>query len=85
MYMASPTAARNWCGVASGLMPSLKCRGIDEAFEQICGLGPPSAAIGADRHRVCAHTLGVNVDRFNRIETRDEVCRECQDEAAKRR
>src|SRR5262245_5805024 len=68
-----------------GAHAELTCRGIDEAFEQICGLGPPSAAIGTDRHRVCAHPLDVDVDRLNRIETRDEICRACRDEAAKRR
>ena len=57
-----------------GAHVELTCCGIDEPFEQICGLGPPSAAIGANRHRACAHALDVDVDRLNRIETRDEVC-----------
>jgi hypothetical protein len=30
-----------------GAHAELTCRGIDEPFEQICGLGPPNAAIGA--------------------------------------
>ena len=71
--------------IASGLMPSSTRRGIDQALEQIGGLGPPGAAIGADRHRVGAHALDVDVDRRDRIEAGDEVCRARRDEAAKRR
>ena len=46
-----------------GAHAELARRGIDEPLEQIGGLRPPGAAIGADRHRVGAHALDVHVDR----------------------
>src|SRR5258708_28494387 len=52
-----------------GAHAELTCRGIDEALAHICSLGPPSAAIGANTHRVCAHALDGDVERPNRIET----------------
>ena len=68
-----------------GAHAELARRRIDEALEQVGGLRPPGAAIGADRHRVGAHALDVHVDRADRVEPGDEIGRARRDEAAERR
>ena len=68
-----------------GTHAELARRGIDETLEQISGLRPAGAAIGADRHGVGADAFDVDVDRADRIETGDEIGRARRHEAAERR
>ena len=68
-----------------GVHAELARRGIDEALEQISGLRPPGAAIGADRHGVGAHALDVDMDRPDRIKAGDQIGRARRNEAAEGR
>ena len=68
-----------------GAHAELARRGVDQPLEQIGGLGPPGAPIGADRHSVGADALDVDVDRADRIEARDQIGRARRHKAAERR
>ena len=68
-----------------GAHAKLARRGIDQTFQKIRRLGPPGAAIGADRHGVGADALDVDVDRPDRIEAGHQVGRARRHEAAERR
>ena len=68
-----------------GALADFARRGVDQALEQITGLGPPGAAIGADRHGVGAHALDVDVDGADRIKAGHQIGRARRHEAAERR
>ena len=59
--------------------------GVDQALEQVCGLGSPGAAIGANRYGVGTDAFDVHVNRPDRIETGDQIRRAGRHEAAERR
>src|SRR5262249_45656060 len=54
-------------------------------LEQICGLRSASATVGADRHRIGAYALDVDVDRSDRVQPGNQIRRTGRHKAAKRR